>query len=62
MVTWSDPELEKALAECRLTHTGVNPCQDPQYLAARYNYHRLLVERGLLRKDLAEPLPHRVGV
>lgn len=53
--------LDAALAKCRETHTGINPCRDHAYLVARHAYHRLLVEAGRLAPGLAErnPEPRR---
>ena len=47
---WHDAELDAALDLCRATHTGVSPCHDAEYMAARRHYHTLLVARGLMRR------------
>lgn len=57
MTTWNDPLLEAALNKCRQTHSGKVPDHGRDYLLARHEYHRLLVERGWLDQDLAERKP-----
>lgn len=57
--TWSDPALESALLRCRLEHDGRSPCVLPSYLAARREYHALLVQRGLLSPALADRMECR---
>jgi len=54
-------ELDKALAECKRTYAGNGPCHVREYLAARYNYHKLLVKHGLLNARLADQKPALVG-
>lgn len=54
--TWDDLELEGALNECRRTCGPTVPCEYPEYRAARYRYHTLLVARGLLDPKLADRL------
>jgi len=48
---------EAALAECRRTHRGNGPCYLPEYLQARYEYHKIMVALGMLDPKLAEPKP-----
>ena len=55
-----DAELEAALQKCRDTHSGKNPCYDYEYLMARYEYHKLLVNIGLLSRKEAEPMPGKI--
>jgi hypothetical protein len=50
----ADPELQAAYERCCATVTAPLPCRDPVYLAARHQYHKLLVARGMLAPRLAE--------
>lgn len=50
--------IENALEKCRETHRGDDgPYYGRDYLTARYEYHKLLVDRGILNPKLAEPNP-----
>jgi len=47
-------QIEAALAECRRLYRGPGPCYLPDYLAARRDYHALLVNAGFLDPQFAE--------
>lgn len=49
--------IEKALASCKLTYKGPGRCDLPEYLFARYEYHKLLVRAKMLDSKLAEKKP-----
>jgi hypothetical protein len=57
MMVWNCKGLDDAYNECVRTHVGTGVCRVPQYLTARYKYHRLLVEKGILDPTLADPRP-----
>jgi hypothetical protein len=61
MKPWNCKELDDAFNKCERTHIGTGACRVPQYLMARYKYHRLLVREGILDPALAEPLPRGMG-
>ena len=54
---WQNSVLNAALQRCRETYVGTGPCYLPNYLVARYEYHKLLVEYGLLSPKLADRAP-----
>jgi hypothetical protein len=41
-----DPKLQAAYDKCRETVSEKLPCYEPEYLAARKEYHKLLIEAG----------------
>jgi hypothetical protein len=55
--TFSDPILEEALNECHRTYVGPGLCTLWEHLLARYEFHRLLVERKMLDPKHADRYP-----
>jgi hypothetical protein len=53
-ITWGYRDLDIALEECRRTVMYPTPCDLPEYLEARRDYHALLVRHGVLNPRLAE--------